>query len=1100
MRTIKELNAEYLKLKSNGRRTYLAYELINQIQNSNGNSQYEKLEKTLYELDSLNNLIKENTEYELHYVSDLALIGHNYLQCYKSICEYRDNLNNYAVASSTGNQMLVKKSAQKVKYAESVFYQEKKKFFQKYNEDINSIEKLNQTFSKLIERELYSTQEIMEGLQNEAKNIIDSEPSIEMSRESNFSEAAVLPDTIALAKYSVKNDSLVILKDMGIPGINQYVFSDIRNNGNILINTSFENMDCEDFDNLIVSYILQVIGSFPLGSINVHIFDRTVSFIFRRLCNSFETENFGESAKKIIQLHTNLADIEQFDKVVCPDIFKKTSVSIPDLYAIHENDQTDPFNLIILSNGLIDDSGYTSTGTLETINSITRNNDIGHKCGLRFLIIDDSASYEKSLNTRTQFLIKSIKENCSQVFTYDKGDFYYDNNKVEMIHIADDIDYFVQERSHEIAEILSKKEKNFVSISEINRNQLVDDIGSVITIPVGMSGNNSVELPLSCKDENGTVSGQCIGYMVIGQSGSGKSSFFHSIVLNGCLKYSPKDLQFWLLDFKYGGASSKYSNSGLPHIRIIAENNKIDDALCLFQMIFEEMDRRNKAFNNNFVDNILDYNRIANQSEGMEYFPRIIIAIDEVQEIFREDNASVIQKLVSSISVRMRSAGMHFIMVAQNLSEGKSYMLKEAFLPSASGRVCFRVSENIPRDSGFDDDFIQRKKEITELKTGEAYVGYGKGTIKKVKIAYASADDMIDQYFPEIRAKYPDFSNIKPMVIGSKKRLTINTTLQNSNKTFCEIIQNLQPINGIYNTIIGEDSYRMIPMLMDFSQYENSATLFLGSDKEIASSLCTSVVLSLINQNVTVHMFNGDKSRVQDGYKSSPHSFMYVCQKVPDIDSNFKSYVLSQFSEVIKKLFKEYLERQSIIQQSDDDINDFSPIFLIVNDLFGIESFVSNEIIENVSEELSQPLVEKNVRNYDFLSMRSSAGNAERKKGFFKEPVQNLLSILLKSGYRYNIHIILSIKGDPSIWRSSRIASEILRACLFNSTQYTDQFDNSYYLKEMLRNITNENGTETMAVFSNKRQYSKVRPIIYKLFNNQELESIDVLMKRGKRK
>ena len=49
----------------------------------------------------------------------------------------------------------------------------------------------------------------------------------------------------------------------------------------------------------------------------------------------------------------------------------------------------------------------------------------------------------------------------------------------------------------------------------------------------------------------------------------------------------------------------------------------------------------------------------------------------------------------------------------------------------------------------------------------------------------------------------------------------------------------------------------------------------------------------------------------------------------------------------------------------------------------------------------------------------------------------------------------------------------------------------------MLRNITNENGIETMAVFSNKRQYSKVRPIIYKLFNNQELESIDALMKRG---
>ena len=1097
MKTIKELNAEYVKVKFVGRKTYLAYEQIKQIQNSDGNSQIEKLEKSLSVLDVLDIFRKENETCDLHYIADITLIGHNYLQCYKTINEYRDNLNDYAIVSSSGNQKVVKDSAQNVKNAENDFIREKENFFQRYNEKIDSIEKLNQTFAKQLERQLYSIQEIIEGLQAEAKIIIDSEPSIEMSRNKGFSEASTLPEIITLAKYPVKDDTLTILKDMKIQSINQCIFGDIRNNGNILINTSFEYMDCEDFDKLVVSYVLRFIEAFPLGSLNVHIFDRTVSFIFRRLCNCFESEDLGESAKKIIQIHTNLADIEQFDKVICPDIFKKTSVSIPDLYAIHENDQSDPFNLIILTNGLVDNSGYASTGILETINSMTRNNDIGHKSGLRFLIIDDSVSFEKSLNTRTKFLVKSIKENCAQVFTYDKGNFFYGSNKVEMIHIADDVDAFVQERSQEIAELISKKEKNYVSISEINGNQIKDDIGSIITIPVGVAGNISVELPLSCKDENGTVAGQCIGYMVIGQSGSGKSSFFHSIVLNGCLQYSPRDLQFWLLDFKYGGASSKYSSSGLPHIRIIAENNKIDDALCLFQMISEEMDRRNKAFNNNFVDNILDYNRIASKTEGMEYFPRIIIAIDEVQEIFREDNASVIQKLISSISVRMRSAGMHFIMVAQNLSEGKSYMLKEAFLPSASGRVCFRVSENIPRDSGFDDDFIQRKQEITELKTGEAYISYGKGTIKKVKIAYASADDMIEQYFPEIRKKYPDFSDMKPMVIGSKRRLTINTSLQNSDRTYCEVIRNLQPINGIYNTIVGEDSYRMIPMLMDFSQYENSATMFLGSDKEIASSLCTSVALSLINQDATVHMFNGDKSRVQDGYKSLPHSFMYLCQKLPGIDSHFHSYVLSQFSEVIKKLYKEYLERQSLIQQSDDDENDFPPIFLIVNDLFGIESFVSNDIVENAPEELPQATAERNGRNYDFLSMRSSSGNAERKKGYFKEPIQNLLTTLMKSGYRYNIHIILAIRGDPSTWRSSRIASEILRACLFNSTQYTDQFDNSYYLKEMLRNITNENGIETMAVFSNKRQYSKVRPIIYKLFNNQELESIDALMKRG---
>ena len=55
--------------------------------------------------------------------------------------------------------------------------------------------------------------------------------------------------------------------------------------------------------------------------------------------------------------------------------------------------------------------------------------------------------------------------------------------------------------------------------------------------------------------------------MVIGQSGSGKSSFFHNVVIGGCYRYSPKDLQYWLLDFKFGGASSKYEFSCIPHVR-----------------------------------------------------------------------------------------------------------------------------------------------------------------------------------------------------------------------------------------------------------------------------------------------------------------------------------------------------------------------------------------------------------------------------------------------------------------------------------------------------------------------------------------------------
>lgn len=146
-----------------------------------------------------------------------------------------------------------------------------------------------------------------------------------------------------------------------------------------------------------------------------------------------------------------------------------------------------------------------------------------------------------------------------------------------MLHISGNLDAFVQERSMALAKAINSKEKSIITLDEVSANKTEKQLGNIMYIPVGKSGGNVVELPFSCRDEDGTVAGQCIGYIAIGQSGSGKSSFFHSLVLNGCMKYSPKDLQFWLLDFKNGGASSKYSDCGIPHIKIIAEDNKIDD-------------------------------------------------------------------------------------------------------------------------------------------------------------------------------------------------------------------------------------------------------------------------------------------------------------------------------------------------------------------------------------------------------------------------------------------------------------------------------------------------------------------------------------------
>ena len=589
---------------------------------------------------------------------------------------------------------------------------------------------------------------------------------------------------------------------------------------------------------------------------------------------------------------------------------------------------------------------------------------------------------------------------------------------------------------------------------------------------------------------------------MIGRSGLGKSSFFHNVVLGGCLKYSPRDLQFWLLDFKNGGASSKYSNCGIPHIKIISENNKLDDAFCLFNMILEEMERRNKAFNELNVADIIEYNKKAKMNTKLEYFPRIIIAIDEIQELFRDNEASEIQKLIASISTRMRSSGMHFIIVAQNLSDGKSFMLNNAFTNHVSGRVCFRVVEDTLGESGFNDSFKKRKQEISSLNTGEAFVSYGGDTIEKVKMSFVPVEDICNSYARRIIEKYPLEEKSMPLVIGSKKKLSVNMLCQKNSVAYSDILRLLDCKKGFKDVVVGEDVYRMIPKEVRFWQNDNSSLLFLGSDRIMSSSLCTSVVLSLVNQNVKMHLFNGDKTPVVDDNGEYEHPFMYICKNATKCNSNIINHKLNQFKYIINNLYLEMRKRESQQQMAEDSIN-YENVFLVINDLFGIQSFCNNEEIYIKEREMDEKeLIEKYENNYtedffcDSVPFDTNDSWGDKLSSIATISIQEAFRIMIEKGYKYNIHIIVSINRNYSSWNPGKFISSS-RVILFNDNDFVSEVEESYYVKEMLKNISNNGNDETLAVWLTQKSLSKIRPLIYDLSNKNERMIIDSIMMGG---
>ena len=917
-------------------------------------------------------------------------------------------------------------------------------------------------------------------VREDARAIIDSWATLDLNSDSEINDITQPCEKMLVARIPAKGQNYEILRDMGISSNYQDITIDLRNNGNVMI-TCDENDEHNDAINaFVLAYINRFLESFPLGHVNVHIFAKQPDYVYRSFENCFQS---GDAVRSTFQICKDLRDLTSFDTRFCEDVCKKLTPELNDLYSLYSTDNTDPFHLIVLRDGFLGDGGYSSSDILDTVRALSEQRNAGHKCGFRFLMIDKEAN-TSHMDERLSQKRKMIQDNCELNLHYSNGRFYLRDNSVDVLRITSPIDQFLQQRGEMLAAGINRREKSIVKVADVASGTGYTKMESIMYIPIGVSGTDTIELPLSCKDEDGTVAGQCIGYMAIGQSGSGKSSFFHSLVLNGCLKYSPNDLQFWLLDFKNGGASSKYTHSGVPHIHVVAENNKVDDALCLFQMILEEMKRRNQAFNHCNTDNIIEYNKIALERR-MQYFPRIIIAIDEVQEIFRDDNASKLKDMISSISSKMRNAGIHLVMVAQNLGDGKSYMLRDSFLPSATGRICFRVTEEMLRESGYGEEFVQRKKEIAVLKTGEAYVSYGSGTLKKVRMAFASPDDMKKTYFSQISSRYPDYSNLKPHIIGSKQRLSILSKLQGINETYRDRMLKIVSKRDQYEAIIGEDVYRMAPAVVRFTSASPSSFLILGSDNQIASSLCTSIALSLQRQNVSIDLFNADRSKEQGDEASYSNPFTEYCQSVGN-GSSVRTHTSIEFKEVVGKMYTEYLKRKELDQMAEGDEQSYEPLFLIVNHLMGIIDYAADELIGQGADN-ENPLAFLNSDSQIPTSPQDyTTDNRTNDRVYIQQAVEKLL----KDGYRFNIYLILAIKDDSETWRALRSVTSIQNVVLFHQTEYADQINNAYTIREILKGIHVENEEQTLAVRISKNSISKIRPIIYKMSIAEEKQTL----------
>ena len=184
---------------------------------------------------------------------------------------------------------------------------------------------------------------------------------------------------------------------------------------------------------------------------------------------------------------------------------------------------------------------------------------------------------------------------------------------------------------------------------------------SVIEVPIGKTANGETV------DFKMDVNRGYYHAFVIGETGSGKSRFLHDIIINMIAKYSPEDVELYLMDFK-GVEFNPYRD--IKHSRVILVDRA--DERITYEVIRElkqKMEERQKILAAAGASDVDEFNKMS----ADKHISQIILVADECQTLFSDDakNNKLQRDMIATIALiaqQGRAYGVHLLLATQSLS------------------------------------------------------------------------------------------------------------------------------------------------------------------------------------------------------------------------------------------------------------------------------------------------------------------------------------------------------------------------------------------------------------------------------------------------
>ena len=513
-----------------------------------------------------------------------------------------------------------------------------------------------------------------------------------------------------------------------------------------------------------------------------------------------------------------------------------------------------------------------------------------------------------------------------------------------------------------IAELLNSKDevkddklqKEFYNIPD---NEIwAGNSMSEINIPVGITDKGELAA-MHFTQKNALNSA-----LVVGSPGFGKSKFLHSLILNAALRYSPDEVEMYLLDFS-GVEFDVYARMNLPHAKIIAPESEREFGVNILEEIYNEGIRRERLCRDNAVDNTEALRKKNNQL----IVPRILVIIDEFQELFQRNDkmSSRAYFCINNIIQKYRKFAINLV-----LSSQKAYQVtSDISIDEIGNRIAFSCH---PRDSilvGLDNvslnlpggNFIYNEAKGAKNSNINAKTFYIEGDSKENVGDVTKAMNVIRQ-----TAKSHAFKQKDTIVYRSKDLPQFNPSIIISE----DLPKEVRLYFGQSFAIRNSDIY--VPVIGD----SNDNVLIIGGESMISQQICMFTMMSAIctysNKNkAAFYVFNFLRP------DNPLHDGVEACKNL-DADITFASKT-NDIVENLKNILDEIEKRKEHYS------NEMKDIYIFI-----------------YAMELGQPF-------------KATKGNY----GFEQSEAMQTLSDILRDGSLMHVHTILQIDNHYNLYHTA---------------------------------------------------------------------------------